>query len=64
MKDLKARGLAAGEAAAARAREKVARALSGALPGVYVTVDGDDIVLFGRLDLDDPELRWIARLVR
>lgn len=60
---VEARALAAGKIAAARARMRVAQALSQSLPGVTVTVEEGAIVLSGRLDWDDARLRWIAREV-
>jgi hypothetical protein len=63
LSDVEARGVAAGVAAADRARLRVARVLRADLPGVAVAIDGDDVVLTGRIAPDDPRLRWIASLL-
>ncbi len=61
---LEARGRAAGVAAAERARVRVAAALRAALPGVAVGIQGEEVVLSGRIAADDPRLRWIGSLLR
>lgn len=60
---LEARGRAIGDAAAERARVRVAAALRDALPGVAVAIEGGDVVLSGRIAADDPRLRWIGSLL-
>ena len=60
---LEARGVAAGAAAAERARLRVAEALRAALPGVAVRIEGEHVVLSGRITPDDPRLRWIGSLL-
>lgn len=60
---LEARGIAAGAVAAKRARERVAEALRNALPGVAVSIEGEHVVLSGRISPDDPRLRWIGSLL-
>jgi hypothetical protein len=57
------RGDAAGERAAARARMRVAATLRAELPGVAVTVEGDEVVLTGWISPDDARLRWIGSLL-
>ena len=58
------RGRAAARVAADRARRRVADALRGAVPGVAVRIEGEDVVLTGRIAPDDPRLRWIGSLLR
>lgn len=60
---IEARGRAAGAAAAGRARERVAAVLRAELPGVAVGIEGDDVVLTGRIAPDDARLRWIGSLL-
>ena len=60
---LEARARAIGDAAAERARVRVAAALREALPGVAVAIEGSDVVLSGRIAADDPRLRWIGSLL-
>lgn len=60
---LEARGIAAGEAAADRLRERVAEALREIFPGVEVLVQDRKVYLSGRLDIDDARLRWIGSLL-
>jgi hypothetical protein len=60
---LEARGAALGAAAADRARARVAEALRDELPGVAVTIEGEAVVLTGRIAADDPRLRWIGSLL-
>lgn len=60
---LEVRGVAAGAAAAGVARGRVAEALRNALPGVAVSIEGEHIVLSGRILPDDPRLRWIGSLL-
>lgn len=64
LEEVQARGTTVARSAAERARERVARTLSEALPGVHVALEGDRIVLFGRLKADDPQLRWLASWLR
>ena len=61
---LEARGRAAGEAAAERACARVAAALRAELPGVAVGIEGEAVVLSGRITRDDARLRWIGSLLR
>lgn len=60
---LEARGVAAGEAAADRLRERVAQALREIFPGIEVLVQDRRIYMSGRLDIDDARLRWIGSLL-
>ncbi|MET3761672.1 hypothetical protein [Sphingomonas sp. UYEF23] len=60
---LEARGSAAGAVAAERARVRVAEALRSALPGVAISIEGEHVVLSGRIAPDDPRLRWIGSLL-
>ncbi len=59
-----ARGRVAAAAAAARARRRVAEVLRGEVPGVAVTIEGENVVLTGRLARDDARLRWIGSLLK
>ena len=61
---VEARGRAAGVAAADRARRRVAAVLRAELPGVSVGIEGEDVVLTGRISPDDARLRWIGSLLR
>lgn len=61
---VEARGRAAAAYAADRARLRVAEVLRGAVPGVGVTIEGEQIVLTGRISPDDARLRWIGSLLR
>ena len=61
---IEARGRAAAEAAADRARRRVAAVLRGELPGVSVGIEGEAVVLSGRISPDDARLRWIGSLLR
>lgn len=61
---LEARGRAAGAAAAEHARARLAEALRAALPGVAVGIEGEEVVLSGRISADDPRLLWIGSLLR
>lgn len=63
MTALQARGVALGAAAADRARVRVADALRQELPGVAVEIEGEAVVLTGRISPDDPRLRWIGSLL-
>ncbi|WP_029623588.1 hypothetical protein [Sphingomonas sp. PAMC 26617] len=64
MDALEERARLIGEAAAARARGRVAATLRETLPEVAVDVAGEDVVLTGRIAPDDPRLRWIGSLLR
>ena len=61
---VEARGIAAGAAAAERARVRVATVLRDELRGVAVTIEGEEVVLIGRVKPDDARLRWIGNLLR
>ena len=52
------------ERAALRARERVAEALRGAVPGVRVEATRDGVAIEGRHLSQDARLRWIAGLIR
>lgn len=60
---IEGRGTAIADRAADAARLRVADALRAALPGVAVAIDGEDVVLSGRIAPDDPRLRWIGSLI-
>ena len=64
LSDVEARGRAAAENAAARARRRVADVLRGEVPEVTVTIEGESVVLTGRITPDDARLRWIGSLLR
>ena len=67
MERLLARGRAMGERRSEAVRDDVA-ALLGDVPGVEVSVEGDDVVVAGRglrwRAASEPALRWIGSLLR
>lgn len=59
-----ARAEAAGEAAAARMRVRLAERLGEAVPGARVTLAGDGVAITGRRLREEPALRWPGGLLR
>lgn len=64
LSEVEARGIAAGKAAADGARARVAAVLRAELPDVAVGIEGEGVVLSGRISPDDPRLRWIGSALR